>query len=162
MTGSFGESIIMQCQLCQNPHHDSPKKCFIQDRQTGAYAEKVCPLCMCLDCVQKYDDPIRARVRPLMMGQTFQSQYNLTVEENIKGQAPRTRNIQHNAPGPLNLPEVLKQIGGILGVGLQPASGQPRHNVGYACSCGKNAISKCIGCEKPLCMKCLKAHECDE
>ena len=161
MRGSFGETIVMQCQVCGNPHHDTAKEVLIQDRQTGAYARKVCPLCMCLDCVQKFDDPIRAKVRPLMMGQTLQSQYNLTVDENVKGQAPTKRQIQVNAPGPLNLPEILKQMGEAMGVGLQGPPQQPRHAIGIACRCGKNAVSKCIACEKPLCMKCLKAHECE-
>lgn len=161
MTGNFGERIVMQCQVCSNPHHDTAKEVYVQDRQTGAYSKRNCPLCMCLDCVQQFDDPIRAKVRPLMMGQTLQSQYNLTVDENVKGQAPTKRQISIKAPGPLNLPEILKQMGEAMGVGLQAPTPQPRHAIGIACRCGKNAVSKCIACEKPLCMKCLKTHECE-
>jgi hypothetical protein len=167
MTGSFGERIEMQCQVCVNPHHDGPKEVFVQDRQTGAYGKKVCPLCMCLDCVQRFDDPIRTKIRPLMMGQTLQSQYNLNMEEFDKKKghtAPVRRQISIKAPGPLNVPEVLKQIGELMGLGLQAPTAAPRHAIGVACKgrCGKSAVSKCIACEAPLCMKCLKVHECDE
>ena len=159
--GSFGEAIVMTCQVCMNPHHEGPKEVFVPNPATGAYAKKVCPLCMCLDCVQKFDDPIRAKVRPLMMGQTLQSNYNITMEQfdTKKGDtAPVKRQIQHSGPGPLNLQNVLQQMGEVFGVGLQqPAT--PRLGV-HGCGCGKNAVSRCITCERPLCMKCLKTHEC--
>jgi hypothetical protein len=163
--GSFGETIVMQCQVCMNPHHDGPKEVLVQDQRTSAYAKKLCPLCMCLDCVQKFDDPIRTQVRPLMMGQTLRSQYNLTIEEFDKRKghtAPVSRQLQINGPGPLNLQDLLKQMGDVMGVGLQQPQPQRQHKLGIACPCGKNAVSKCINCEKPLCMKCLKIHECDE
>lgn len=162
MSGSFGERIVMQCQVCGNPHHDSAKEVFVNDPRSGAYAKKVCPLCMCLDCVQHFDDPIRAKVRPLMMGQTLQSQYNLTVDERKPGEAPTKRQLSIKGPGPLNLPEMLKQMSDVMGVGLQAPTPPTRHNIGIGCACGKNAVSKCISCEKPLCMKCLKVHDCDE
>lgn len=160
--GSFGESISMTCQVCMNPHHDRAQEVLVQDKQTGAYAKKICPLCMCLDCVQKFDDPIRAKVRPMMMGQTLQTSYNLNVEEFDKKKghtAPVKRQIQHTGPGPLNLQHMLKQMGEVMGVGLQAP--QQQHKLGVGCSCGKNAVSKCINCETPLCMKCLKEHECE-
>lgn len=159
--GSFGERIVMQCQVCMNPHHGDKKEVFVQDPQTGAYKKAICPLCMCLDCVQQFDDPIRQKVRPMMMGQTLQSQYNLTIDEHEKGKAPTKRQLSIKAPGPLNLPEVLKQMGEVMGVGLQPPAPPPKHNLGQACGCGKNAVSRCISCEVPLCMKCLKVHECE-
>jgi hypothetical protein len=163
--GSFGERVVMTCQVCMNPHHEGQKEVFVQDRQTGAYKKAICPLCMCLDCVQTHDDPIRAKVRPLMMGQTLQSQYNLTIDEFDKAKghtAPVRRQLSIKAPGPLNMQEVLAQMGGLLG--LQPPASAPKHNIGQAiaCGCGKNATSKCIACELPLCMKCLKSHDCDE
>lgn len=158
--GSFGERIVMQCQICQNPHHEDQKECFVQDPKTGAYKKAVCPLCMCLDCVQMKDDPIRAKVRPLMMGQTLQSEYNLTVDENKPGEKPTKRRISFKAPGPLNMKEVIGQMGGLLGL-QPPTAPPPPRQVGYACGCGKNATSKCISCEVPLCIKCLRNHECE-
>lgn len=157
--GGFGERITMICNVCGNPHHADKKEVYKQDPKTGAYRKMICPLCLCLDCVQLHDDPIRRQIRPLMMGQTLQSKYNLNVDEFKPGQQPTKRNIEINAPGPLNVPEALKVMGDLLG--LQPSAPQPRHNIGQAgCRCGKNAISRCIGCDEPLCMKCLKGHEC--
>lgn len=163
MSGGFGEKITMLCAVCNSPHHDSKKDVFVQDRQTGAYKKSVCPLCMCLDCVQLYDDPIRSKIRPLMMGQTLQSQYNLNVDEFKPGEAPTKRNIHIKAPGPLDVPAALKAMGDLLGLGLQPPE-TPRHRLPQAvgCGCGKNATSKCISCDEPLCMKCLKSHDCEE
>ncbi len=160
--GSFGERVVMQCQVCNNPHHGEPKEVFVPDPRTGAYAKKLCPLCMCLDCVQQFDDPIRSKVRPLMMGQTLQSECNLTMEQHVPGEGPTKKTFNLKGPGRLNLPELLKQMGDVMGIGLQPTAAAPRHNLAVACGCGKNATSKCIACEKPLCIKCLKAHGCDE
>lgn len=158
--GSFGERIVMACQVCHNPHHGDKKEVWVQDPQTGAYAQKVCPLCMCLDCVQQFDDPIRAKIRPLMMGQTLQTQYNLNVEERKPGEAPTRKNIHIKGPGPLNVPAALKQMGDLLG--LRAPEPPPRHHLpqAVACGCGKNATSRCISCDVPLCVKCLKAHDC--
>jgi hypothetical protein len=156
--GSFGERMVMICAVCNNNHHDGGKEVFVPDA-TGVVRRMKCPLCCCLDCVQMADDPIRRQIRPLMMGQTLQSKYNLSVEEYKPGQAPTRKNIEINAPGPLNLKDAMAQIGGMLG--LQPSATAARHNLGQAgCRCGKNAVSRCIGCEEPLCMKCLKGHEC--
>jgi hypothetical protein len=95
-----------------------------------------------------------------MMGQTLQSTYNLNVDEFKPGQQPTKRNISIKAPGPLNVPEALKLMGGLLG--LQPSAPPPTHRLGQTgCGCGKNATSRCIACEAPLCIKCLKAHECE-
>lgn len=162
-SGSFGERIVMQCQICHNRHHDSAKEVYVQDPKTGVYAKKICPLCMCLDCVQTSDDPIRAKIRPLMMGQTFKTEYNLTVDEFDKAKghtSPQVRNLNLQAPGPLNLKEAIAQIGGLMG--LQSPQPPPRPAIGQAvaCGCGKNASSKCIQCDVPLCMKCLKVHDC--
>lgn len=158
--GSFGERVVMTCQVCMNAHHESAKEVFVQDKRTGAYAKKVCPLCMCLDCVQLHDDPIRSKIRPLMMGQTLQSTYNLTVDEHMPGKVPTRRNIHIKAPGPLNVPEALKQMGDVIGLGAPEAA--PQHALPHTvpCGCGKNATSRCISCNDPLCVKCLKAHEC--
>lgn len=155
--GGFGERITMVCQVCGNGHHNDGKEVFKQDPKTGAYRKLICPLCLCLDCIQLKDDPIRRQVRPLMMGQTLQSTYNLNVDEHQPGQPPTKRNIQINAPGPLNVPEALKAMGNLLG-----HQSAPQHRLGrVGCGCGKNAASRCISCDVPLCMKCLKSHECD-
>jgi hypothetical protein len=158
--GSFGERVVMTCQVCMNAHHEGQKMVYVQDKRTGAYAQKICPLCMCLDCVQLHDDPIRARIRPLMMGQTLQSQYHLTVDEQIPGQQPRKRNISIKAPGPLNVPDAIKQMGDVLG--LQAPQPPEQHKLAQTvlCGCRKNAASRCISCDTPLCMKCLKSHDC--
>lgn len=158
--GSFGERVIMTCQVCMNQHHDSAKEVFVQDRQTGAYAKKICPLCMCLDCVQLHDDPIRSKIRPLMMGQTLQTSYNLNVDEHLPGKEPTKRNIRIQGPGPLNVPAALKQMGDLMG--LSGPEQAPTHALpqSVGCSCGKNASSRCISCNAPLCIKCLKAHDC--
>jgi UDP-N-acetylmuramyl tripeptide synthase len=158
--GSFGERVVMTCQVCMNSHHEGRKEVFVQDPKTGAYAKKICPLCMCLDCVQLHDDPIRRQIRPLMMGQTLQSTYNLNVDHHEPGQQPTKRNIHIKAPGPLNVSDAMKAIGDLLG--LQAPGQQARHALPQAvgCGCGKNATSRCISCEAPLCMKCLKNHEC--
>lgn len=160
--GSFGERVVMTCQVCMNPHHDSAKEVFVQDKQTGAYAKKICPLCMCLDCVQLHDDPIRSKIRPLMMGQTLQTSYNLNVDEHMPGKEPTKRNISIKAPGPLNVPAALKQMGDLMGLGLQGPK-QPQHNLPQtvACiGCRKNASCRCVSCNEPLCVKCLKSHDC--
>jgi hypothetical protein len=158
--GSFGERVVMTCMVCGNGHHDGQKEVYVQDAQTGAYARKLCPLCMCLDCVQIHDDPIRRQIRPLMMGQTLAQQYHLTVDEHLPGQPARRRNITIKAPGPLNVPEAIRQMGDLMG--LQGPEAPPRHNLqqSVACGCRKNAVSKCIACEMPLCIKCLKTHDC--
>lgn len=158
--GGFGERIVMVCQVCGSSHHEDRKEVYIPDKQTGEYRKAICPLCLCLDCVQLKDDPIRRQVRPMMMGQTLQSQYNLNVDEFKPGQEPTKRNIQINAPGPLNVPEALQLMGGILG--LQQPTPKKIHRIGQVgCGCGKNATSRCIACDAPLCMKCLRAHECE-
>jgi hypothetical protein len=160
--GSFGERISMTCQLCHGVcHGDTKKEVFVPDPATGAYRKAVCPMCLCLDCVQREDNPIRAQLRPRMMGQTLQSQYNLTVDEFKPGGTPTKRNLQINAPGPLDVPAALKAMSNLLG--LQPPA-PPRHNIpqAVACGCGKNATSRCISCNAPLCIKCLKSHDCDE
>jgi hypothetical protein len=159
--GSFGERMIMVCQVCNNNHHESGKEVFVPDPRTGVVKRMKCPLCCCLDCVQTSDDPIRRQIRPLMMGQTLSSKYNLNVDEFKPGQQPTKRNISINAPGPLNMKDAMAQIQGMLG--LQAAEPR-RHGIGQAvgCGCWKNAVSKCIGCEAPLCMKCLKSHDCDQ
>ena len=72
--GSFGERVVMTCQVCMNGHHEGQKEVYVEDPRTGAYARKICPLCMCLDCVQTHDDPIRRQIRPLMKGQTLAQQ----------------------------------------------------------------------------------------
>lgn len=157
--GSFGERVVMTCQVCMNGHHEGQKEVYVEDPRTGAYARKICPLCMCLDCVQTHDDPIRRQIRPLMMGQTLAQQYHLTVDEHLPGQAPRKRNITIKAPGPLNVPDAIRKMGDVLG--LQPSTPSGQHKLGQtACGCSKNAVSRCIGCDEPLCMKCLKAHDC--
>jgi hypothetical protein len=161
--GSFGERISMTCQVCRGTcHGDVRKEVFVQDPATSAYKKAVCPMCLCLDCVQKEDNPIRAQLRPRMMGQTLRSQYNLNVDEFKPGEAPTKRNIHIKAPGPLDVPAALKAMGDLLG--LQSPESPPRHRLPQAvgCGCGKNATSKCISCEMPLCMKCLKSHDCDE
>lgn len=158
--GGFGERMTMICQVCGSAHHEDKKEVYVADNQTGSYKKAICPLCLCLDCVQLKDDPIRRQVRPMMMGQTLQSQYNLNVDEFKPGEQPTKRNIQINAPGPLNVRDALQVMGGLLG--LQQPAPAPRHRLGQTgCGCGKNAVSKCISCEAPLCMKCLKAHECE-
>ncbi len=162
--GSFGERVVMTCQICMNAHHEGQKEVYVEDKQTGAYARKVCPLCMCLDCVQLHDDPIRAKIRPLMMGQTIQTQYNLNVEERKPGEAPTRRNIHIKAPGPLNVPAALKQMGDLLGFNAPETPTQHALPQSVACEglrCRKNATSRCISCNEPLCVKCLKSHECD-
>jgi hypothetical protein len=161
MSGGFGERIIMVCQACRSNHHEGQKEVLIQDDRTGTYRKAVCPLCVCLDCVQTGDDPIRKHLRPLMMGQTLQTQYNLNVDEFKPGQTPTKRNIHIKAPGQLNVPEALKAMGNLMG--LEPPAPPPRHNIGQAvaCGCGKNATSRCISCNVPLCVKCLKSHECE-
>ena len=158
--GSFGERVIMTCMCCQNSHHEAAKEVFVQDQQTGAYKKAVCQLCVCLDCVQQHDDPIRKHLRPLVMGQTLQSQYNLNVDEFKPGQEPTKRRISIKAPGPLNVREAIKGMGDVLG--LHAPEPPPQHHLPQtvACGCGKNATSRCISCNEALCVKCLKSHEC--
>ncbi len=158
--GSFGERVVMTCQVCKQSHHEGQKPVYVKDKATGAYTQRICPLCMCLDCVQLHDDPIRAKIRPLMMGQTLQSQYHLTVDECMPGEKPTKRHILIKAPGPLDVPAALKQMGNVLG--LNAPEPPPKHALPLTvlCGCRKNAVSKCISCEVPLCMKCLKSHDC--
>lgn len=165
MSGNFGERIVMVCQLCGSPHHDQPKEVHVQDPKTGAWGRKRCPLCVCLDCVQTHNDPVRQHLRPLMMGQTLNSQYNLDVEEFDKGKGhtePVRKRLTIKAPGPLNVPEAIKAMGEFLGLAAPEPSKRHRIAQATACACGKNATSKCISCDVPLCMKCLKAHECED
>jgi hypothetical protein len=160
MSGGFGERITMICAVCSSAHHDSSKEVYVHDAQTGAYRKAICPLCVCLDCCQLHNDPIRSKIRPLMMGQTLAQQYHLTVDEHLPGQPARKRNITIKAPGPLNVPEAIKAMGDLMG--LQGPEAPPRHNLQQSvpCNCSKNAVSKCIACEMPLCIKCLKTHDC--
>lgn len=160
--GSFGERMTMVCAVCGSNHHGNNAEVFVRDQKTGVVRRARCPLCCCLDCVQLSSDPIRTQLRPLIMGQTLQSQYNLEVEELKKGMAgPVKRMLNIKAPGPLNLQDAMSSIQGLLG--LQPAASSKRHRIGQAtgCGCGKNAVSKCIACDVPLCMKCLKSHDCE-
>lgn len=159
--GSFGERMVMVCQICGSNHHDGQKEVMVQDEQTGRYRKAMCALCCCIDCVQLADDPIRKQIRPLMMGQTIQSTYNLNVEERKPGQEATRRNIVHKGPGPLDIRKVLNQMQGALG--LQAPQAPPQHRIpqAVACGCGKNASSRCISCDVPLCVKCLKVHECE-
>lgn len=161
--GSFGERVIMTCIVCNNNHHDSAKEVYVQDPKTGAYARKICPLCMCLDCVQQHDDPIRQKVRPMMMGQTLQTNYNLEVDEFKPGTAgPVRKRIEITGPGPLNIQKAIANMQGALGLqNSVPPPPQHRLQQATGCGCGKNATSRCISCDVPLCMKCLKAHECE-
>lgn len=157
--GGFGERIVMICMVCNNNHHAAGHEVFVPD-QTGVVRRMRCPLCCCLDCVQTADDPIRKQIRPLMMGQTLQRSYNLNVDEFKTGQQQTRRNIQISGPGPLNLKDAMAQISGMLG--LQASQTPPMHRLGQTgCGCGKNATSRCIACEAPLCIKCLKSHECE-
>jgi hypothetical protein len=160
MTGEFGERLVMVCQICKGNHHDSNKEVFVKDPATGAWKKAMCAICCCLDCVQLADDPIRMQLRPLMMGQTLESTYNLTVDEHHPGQAPTRRRITSKAPGPLDMKKTIQGMQGLLG--LQPSAAPPVHKLPQtvSCDCGKNAASRCIACDVPLCMMCLKAHEC--
>ncbi len=132
--GSFGERMIMTCQVCMNSHHDGQKEVFVQDPQSGAYKKAICPLCICLDCVQQHDDPIRKQIRPLMMGQTLQSEYNLDLAEHKPGEAPTRRMLNIKAPGPLNVHEAIKKMGDVLG--LQSPEAPPQHRLPQAAGCG--------------------------
>src|SRR4029077_8259046 len=137
------------------------KEVFAQDPNTGAFMKGMCPLCMCLDCVQQFDDPIRQKTRPLRRGQRIHPQYNRTVDEFKPGdKEPTKRRLTINAPGPLNMKQAVKEMGNLLG--LQPPEPPKQHRLpqAVACRCAKNATSRCISCDVPLCVKCLKAHEC--
>jgi hypothetical protein len=158
--GSFGERVTMVCAVCQNNHHEPNREVFVRD-QSGVVRRGRCPICCCLDCVQTADDPIRTQLRPLIMGQTLQSQYNLEAEEFDKRKGhtgPVRRKIEMRGPGPLNLRDAMREIQGLLGV--QPTT-EPTRRIGTTgCGCGNAATSRCIDCDLPLCGKCLGKHKC--
>jgi len=162
--GSFGERVTMVCAVCTNNHHAQNAEVFVTDQRNGVRRRARCPICCCLDCIQTADDPIRTQLRPRIMGQTLSSQYNLEVEEFKPGTpGPVKKLLNIKAPGPLNLQDAMASIQGLLG--LQPSVPAKQHRIGQAVGCGncrKNATSRCISCDLPLCMKCLKIHDCDE
>jgi hypothetical protein len=133
--GEWGR-IVMICQVCKTKCHESgPKEVFVQDPTTGAYRKAKCPMCVCHDCVQLADDPLRAGLAPHMLGQT--------------------------AAKPFNIEQALNDMKGALGLVFDPPKQHalPRS---AACECGEPARSRCISCDEALCSRCVKGHKCQK
>lgn len=132
--------IVMLCQVCGTScHADGPKQGYFVDRKATpkgglpVYKKGTCPMCVCHDCIQLADDPVRAGLAPGIMGQTFSSPFN--IEQAISGLQGQLGLIQE--------PERRRALPGSV-----------------ACGCGAPARSRCISCDEAHCLGCQKVHEC--
>lgn len=131
----FGQ-IVMICQVCKTKCHEAgPKEVFVRDEKTGVFRKATCPMCVCHDCVQLADDPIRAGLAPQILGQTTAK--------------------------PFNIEQALGEAREHLGLVFEP---QKRHALprSASCECGEPARSRCITCDEALCSRCVKDHKCQK
>jgi hypothetical protein len=132
--------IIMICQICKTKHHDEPKQVYVVDQEASRRSRKptyrmaTCKMCVCHDCLQLADDPIRAELAKRVMGQTIESRFNLE-----------------------------KALGGVadqLGLTMDRPKRHALQRVA-ACGCGVRAEIRCIHCDEASCHKCARVHRCD-
>lgn len=137
--GSEGQ-IVMICQVCNTRcHADGPKKGYFLNKEETekqgrpVYFHATCPLCVCHDCVQLADDPVRAGLAPAILNQTMSN--------------------------PFNLGQAIDGLANKLGLVPEP---EKRHALprSAACMCGEPARSRCISCDEALCGRCVKGHHC--
>lgn len=152
----FGGRIVMLCQVCKSAcHPDGPKEVFVQDKETGAFRKAMCPLCICHDCVQVNDDPVRRQLAPLILGQTMESGPRIVLE---RDGGKHTENM----PGPFSIEKAIAE----MRLGLVYEEPKKAHALptprSASCACAAVASARCISCSEAFCPRCLKAHECRE
>jgi len=151
--------IVMLCQVCGSRcHAEGAKEGLFVDRKateesgSPVYKRGRCPMCCCHDCVQVSDDPVRAHLKPLVLGQTTDAGVHKLKDEKYSTKFP--------APGPLNIADAMKDIQGLLG-NSEPQKPQTLP-APLQCRCGEPAVSRCLCCEDPFCARCLELHRSGE
>jgi hypothetical protein len=148
-----GGQLVMLCQVCKTKHHDEPKKVFIHEKDSDSYREGVCRLCVCHDCIQLADDPVRKKLAPLIMGQTLGTDYRINTTKDGKEVT-----LEHKGPGLFSLEKAIKESGVLKLMPVDP----PRHALprASACGCGAEPRFRCVKCDEALCLKCQNTHVC--
>lgn len=132
---------MMICQLCKTRcHADGPKQVHIQDSGSGQLRQAQCPACICHDCVQISDDPVRRQIAPLVLGQT------------VDGGGGR--------PGLFSIQDAISKIDPRLA--LKPIDPDRRRLESRLCWCGSPGRTRCIACSVPICSACEdgNVHHC--
>jgi hypothetical protein len=124
--------LVMVCQVCGGKcHSNGPVKVW-KKNDAGMHQQFECKLCICSDCCQLADDPIRRQLAGMMLGQTREQPFNI-------GRAMQTV---------------------AQGLGLQPVPDRPKLETNVACGCGDRAKTQCLDCDDLLCGKCVRTHAC--